>query len=265
MKLQQVINNSYYTANGYVHDENSLELLESYILYNLEVLQEFKGIVVATTYKQYPELVQANADLWKKYFPNAVMLDIPINRGHSFGIADSENAIVDYCKEQGIDWICKSSNDVIIQQSILDKQVQPADLYYLNGIGVGGMAKYNYDFGKIIEQDFYPQTNFYLLNVSKIDYLYGKQYVDETYEYIKSLSSYNGKVWEYVEGWSCEDFLKRCVQRNKLQTHHLIPTKNYVKLLTYIRDNNIHDCSHKNIVVEGVCHFQFPNEPVIQI
>jgi hypothetical protein len=265
MKLKELINKSYYTANGYLESPDSLNILESYILYNLKLLSEFKDIVIATTYKNYPELVKENEQLWKKYFPNCVLINIEKNRGHSFGIADSENAIIDYCKKNNIDWVCKSSNDVIFEESILDKEINNADLYYLNGIGYGGMVKYDFDFTRIINEDFYPQTNFYFINTTKIDYLYDKEYINETYNYIQSLSNYNGKVWEYIDGWSCEDFLKKCVKRNNLLKEHLISEKNYRILLNVIKDYNIHDCSHKNIMVEGVCHLQWPEQQIIKI
>jgi hypothetical protein len=265
MILENLINKSWYTANGYIESINSINLLEQYIVYNLSVLNKFKGVVIATTYKNYPELVKENNDLWKKYFPNCISIDIPINRGHSFGIADSENAIVEYCKKNNIEWICKSSNDVIFQEQILNKEIEEADFYYLNGIGFGGMIKYNFDFEKIIKEDFYPQTNFYFINVSKIDYLYDKDYVNKTYDYIKSIPNYNNKVWEYIDGWACEEFLKECVKRNNLSKYHLISQEKYIMLLGIIKNYNIHDCSHKNIMIEGICHYQYNNQQVIEI
>ena len=60
----------------------------------------------------------------------------------------------------------------------------------------------------IINEDFYPQTNFYFINVSKIDYLNNTEYLNSTYETIQSIPDYNGRIWEYFQGWSCEDFLK---------------------------------------------------------
>jgi len=266
MILKEIINKSYYTANGYINDLDSINLLESYITYNLPVLKEFKRIIIATTYKQQDKLlINNNKKLWTSFFPNCVLINIPENRGHSFGIADSENALVDYCKENKIDWICKSSNDVIFQGNILNKEINEADFYYLNGIGVGGMVKYEFDNKRIIDEDFYPQTNFYFINISKIDYLYDKNYVNDTYNYIQSLPEYNGRVWEYIQGWSCENFLKDCVERNNLKKEHLIPEEKYISLLDSIKQYNIHDCSHKNIMIEGVCHFHFPEQNILYI
>lgn len=265
MNLKQLINKSIYGTIGYISSQEDIDLLEQYILYNLPVLTEYKQIIVVTNYKYYPNLVEENTQLWKKYFLNCILIDLEVNRGHSFGIADSENAIVDYCKKNNIDWLCKASNDVILEKDILSKEIIDVDFYYTNGIGFGGMVKYNFDFNKIINEDFFPQTNFYFINVSKIDYLYDKNYVNKTYDYIQSLPDYNGKVWEYVEGWTCEEFLKKCIKRNNLSKYHLIPQEKYVKLLQLVKNHQIHDCSHKNIMIEGICHFQHPEQPIIKI
>jgi len=127
------------------------------------------------------------------------------------------------------------------------------------------MVKYNFNFDKIINEDFYPQTNFYFINVLKTDYLNDKEYLNETYEYIQTVEKYNGRVWEYIQGWSCEDFLKNCIRRNNLSKKHLVSEKKYHTLLKWIYEQNIHDPSHKNIMVEGICHFQYSNQHIIEI
>jgi hypothetical protein len=264
MYLKDLINKSVYSTIGYIASQDDLDLLEQYITYNLPVLKEFKQIVVATNYSAL-ELIEANTQLWKKSFPNCIILDSKINRGHNFGTADLDNLVFDWCKENNEEWLCKSANDVILQKSILDKQIEKADFYYLMGIGYGGMIPYNFDFNEILDKEFYPQTNFYFINVSKIDYLNNKQYLDETYQYVQTIPDYNGKIWEYIKGWSCEDLLKNCVERNKLIKYHLIPKEKYRILLQVVKDNQIHDCSHKNIMIEGICHFQYPNNQILEI
>ena len=263
MVLKDLINKSYYGTIGYISSLKDLEILESYILYNLPILKEYKEIIISTNFKSYPQLVVENSNLWKKYFPNCILLDSKINRGHNFGTADLDNILFNYCKTNNIKWLCKSSNDIILQSIILDKEVLNSDFYYLSGIGCGGMVKYNFNF-EIIEKDyFYPQSNFYILNVEKCDYINNKKYLDETYKQIQSIPNYNGKIWEYIQGWTCEDFLKQCVERNNLLNYHLIPPKTYRKLLQLVKDEQIHDCSHKNIMIEGICHFQHPNKNIL--
>jgi hypothetical protein len=263
MLLKELINKSIYGTIGYISSQDNLDLLEQYIIYNLPILKEFKQVIVATNYGS--ELQNENTQLWKKYFPNCIILDSPINRGHNFGTADLDNMVFDWCKQNNEEWLCKSANDIILQEPILEKQIEEADFYYLNGVGYGGMVKYNFDFDRIIDEDFYSQTNFYFINVPKTDFLNDKEYLDETYQYVQSLPDYNGKIWEYIEGWSCEDFLKNCVIRNNLSKFHLIPQEKYRILLQLVKENHIHDCSHKNIMIEGICHFQYSNQQIIKI
>jgi len=139
------------------------------------------------------------------------------------------------------------------------------DFYYMPGIGYGGAEAYNWDYDKIITEDFYPQTNFYFINTSKIDYLNNQHYLDMTYDLIKNVPDYNGKVWEYIPGWSCEDFLKQCVIRNNLSKFSLVQDDKFRILLNAIRHYNIHDSSHKNIMINGICHYHNINNEVIYI
>lgn len=264
MKLKNIINKSVYSPTGYISTIYDLHKLEQFIIYNKSVLKQYKQIVVATNYSDN-QFIELNNKLWKKYFPESIVLDSYLNRGHNFGTADIDNMVVDYCKENNLEWICKSDNDIIISPEILNKEIYNVDFYYLNGIGYGGMIKYEFDFNRIINEDFYPQTWFYLLNVSKIDFLNNKQYLNETYEYVQNIPNYNGKIWEYINGWSCEGFLKDCIDRNNLTKYHLIGLEKYVNLLQIIKDYNIHDSSYKNIMIEGICHFQYPEQQIIEI
>lgn len=263
MLLKELINKSAYGTIGYIGSYTDLEILEQYILYNLDILKEYSQIIVATNYGSPLQI--ENSNLWKKYFPDCILLNLDLNRGHNHGYADLDNLVIDYCKNNDIEWLCKSANDIIITKEILNKKIEEADFYYLNGVGYGGMVAYNFDFDKIIKEDFYPQTNFYFINISKIDYLNDKKFLDETYIKIQTIPEYNGRIWEYISGWSCEEFLKKCVKRNKLSKYHLISKEKYHILLNVVKTYIIHDCSHKNIMIEGVCHFQFPNQQIIEI
>ena len=263
MLLKDLINKSWYGTIGYVATEADLELLERYILFNLPVLKQFQNIIVATNYKEGYQ--QQNTTLWKKYFPDCIILDNAINRGHNHGYTDLDNLVFDYCKKNSIKWLCKSANDVIFKESILEKEIGEADFYYMNGIGFGGMVQYDFNFDRIVEEDFYPQTNFYFINVSKTDYLNNKEVLDQTYEVITNIENYNGKIWEYIPGWSCEGFLKECIERNNLHREHLISEQNYRILLKVVQQYQIHDCSHKQILIEGICHFPYPDQDIIVI
>jgi len=265
MKLKELINKSWYGTIGYITKQEDIDLTEQYILYNLPVLKEFKNIIVATNYKELDlNLINRHIDMWEKYFPNIILIDSKLNRGANFGYCDLDDMIFDYCKENNIEWLCKSANDVIFQESILDKEIDEADFYYLNGIGYGGMIKYDFNFSRIIDEDFYPQTNFYFINVSKTDYLNDKEHVNEIYNKVQTIPDYNGKAWEY--GFrSCEALLKECTERNNLSKYSLASEETYSILLEIIKNQHIHDSSHKNIMIEGICHFPYPEQNIIKI
>jgi hypothetical protein len=263
MDLKQVINKSVYGTIGYISSQNDLDLLEQYILYNLPILKEFKQIIIATNYGSSLQL--ENTQLWRKYFPECILIDSKINRGHHIGTSDLDNLVFDYCKENNIEWLCKSANDVIIQENILTKEVEEADFYYLNGIGYAGAKLYDFDPDRIVNEYlvdyFFPQTNFYFINVSKTDYLNDKQHVTDVYE---NMQQFGGTVWDY-NFKSCETLLGECVERNNLNRYHLITKENFTILSDVILKFNIHDSSHKNIMIENICHLHFSNKPMIKI
>jgi len=263
MLLKELINKSWYGSIGFINNDSDIELLGSYLLHNQLVLDEFEGHIFAFTYNELNEeyLEKTISSL----YPNAIIIYLDENRGHNFGTADLDNVVFDICKDLKVEWLCKASNDIILQPEVLGIEIEEADFYYMEGIGYGGIENWNFDFNKIQNEYFYPQTNFYFINVSKTDYLTDKNYIDETYNQIQSIENYNGKIWEYIQDWSCEYFLVDCVKRNNLSKYHLIPQKTYIKLLELIKQNQIHDCSHKNIMIEGICHYQYPNKNIIII
>ena len=263
MLLKELINKSWYGSIGYINSNSDIELLGSYLLHNQLVLDEFEGHIFAFTYNELNEEYLENTI--SSLYPDAIIIYLDENRGHNFGTADLDNVVFDICKDLEVEWLCKASNDIILQPEVLGIPIQEADFYYMDGIGYGGMVNWDFDFDKIQNEYFYPQTNFYFINVSKTDYLTDKDYINKTYNQIQSIENYNGKIWEYIQDWTCEDFLKQCVERNKLLKYHLIPQKTFIKLLELIKQNQIHDCSHKNIMIEGICHYQYSNQNIIII
>ena len=175
MKLNDIINKSWYGSIGYIENQESIDILGSYLLHNKPVLDEYKGHIFAFTYEVF------TYDILEKtihsLFPNAKIILLDKNRGHNFGTADLDNTIFDY---------------------------------------------------------------------------------DE----IQNIPNYNGKIWEYFQGWTCERFLKKCIERNNLSKYHLVSQKTYIKLLELIKRQQIHDCSHKNIMIEGICHYQNQNQKI---
>ena len=264
MNLKQLTNKSAYGTIGYIADETDLIRLEQYIYYNLEVLKEFSKILVATNYSG--DFQEQNTQIWKKYFPDCIIIDSPVNRGHNFGTADLDNKVFDYCKENNIEWLCKGANDIILTEKLLDWPIKEADFYYLNGFSFETIYKNHFNLDELEKNHFTPQTNFYFINVSKTDYLTSKEYLSETYSLVKTIPDYNNKPWEYIKGWSCEEFLAECVKRNNLNKFNLLNAGDlYEQLFNVIKTYYIGDPSHKNIMIQGVCHFQNPEQSIFEL
>ena len=266
MLLKELFNRCYYCSVGYVSKKEDLDILESYIQYNMSILNEFKNIITSTTYSNLDEELKLLLEqTWKKYFPNSIHIDAKISRTHSFGAADNDNNVFDYCKINNIEWMCKSANDVILDPSLLNLDVNESDFYYLNGISYEDITKSNFSYDKLYNEHFYPQTNFYIINVAKCDYLNDKKYINDTFKIMTQISNYSGKIWEYIPGWSCENFLKQCVERNNLKKYYLLNKDKHNQLCEVINQFKIGDPSHKNIMINGICHFQFPEQQIIEI
>jgi len=152
--------------------------------------------------------------------------------------------LVDYCKSNNIDWLCKSANDVILTPYVLSKEVDNADFYFMMALGVAGMKQYNFDVELTFKKLFVPQTNFYIINTSKIDEL---------------------NTEDDIEMGICEHMLENCIIRNKLKKFHLIPESKYRKLIDLVLNIPIHESSHKNILIEGVCHYHFSAEKILEL
>lgn len=266
MILKELINKSIYGVIGYISSIEDLNNLERYIIYNKDILNLFKRIVVATNYSSFYEFKNLNTQLWKKYFPNSHLIDLPVNRGYQVGTTDLDNALFNYCKDKNEIWLCKSASDIILDFSILEIEIPDSDFYYLNGIGYGGMRdKWNFNLDNILDNLFYPQTNFYFLNVSKTDYLVDIEHLNKVYNEMVIPKGFNGNIQALLQGYGCEINLAQTVGRNKLNKYHLIPRDKFKKLLHTVKSYNIHDPSHKNIMISGICHYHYIDQPIIKI
>jgi hypothetical protein len=152
---------------------------------------------------------------------------------------------------------------MIIQGALLDKEIEEADFYYLIGISYEDLYLNDFNYKKILNK-FFPQTNLYFINVSKCDYLNDKNHITEIYNKVQTISDYNGKAWEY--GFkSCETLLAECVKRNNLIKSYLLNTDKHNKLCEAVNVYEIGDPSHKNIMIDGICHFHNSKQQIIEI
>ena len=273
MTKLELINKSFVGVVAHISSDTKLESLEQYINTNKEIFDNFKGIIVAANYvdmpgldKRFNSLILRHHEIWLKYYPDVKFIDLDENRSHTFGTLDLDGAVFDYCKENDIEWLFKVNDDMLFTPEFLeDEELPEADFYYWNGIGIGGMKKYEYDNDRMIKEDYYPQTTIYFINTTKLPELHNKQVVTDGYNYCMGLENYNGKVWEVIEGFTCEDFLKNATIKNKLVKHHMTKPTTYIRLLNFIKANHIADCSHKQLIIDGFVHLQWPDQKCIII
>ena len=272
MKKIELINKSYVGISVHISSDTKLQSLEQYINTNKEIFDKFKGVIVAANYvdmpgldKRFNALIHRHHEVWLNYFDDVKFIDLDKNLGHTFGTLDLDGSLFNYCKENDIEFLFKVNDDMLYLDDFLEGEVPEADFYYYNGIGIGGMAKYEYDNDRMINEDFYPQTTQYFINTTKLPYIHKQETVDKAYEYVQKLPNYNGRVWDYIEGFSCEDLLKNAVIKNKLVTHHLIKPDTYIRLLNFIKSNQVHDPSCKQLIIDGTVHLQWPDQKCIII
>jgi hypothetical protein len=82
---------------------------------------------------------------------------------------------------------------------------------------------------------------------------------------MKTIPNYNGKIWEYIPEFSNEVFLRQCIERNNLTKSILMDKRQYEMLFNSIIHYKIGDPSHKNISINGICHFHYPQQQIIEI
>jgi ubiquinone/menaquinone biosynthesis C-methylase UbiE len=61
------------------------------------------------------------------------------------------------------------------------------------------------------------------------------------------------------------NFLKECVKRNSLSKKSFVHLDIHKKLCDALKIYQVGDPSHKNIMIEGICHFQFHTQNIIEI
>jgi hypothetical protein len=264
MKFREVAAGSVYGGISYLSGPADLERLERHIVHNLPLLGQFEGVVVATNYgsAEASELAAANRALWRRHVPGCVLLDSPLNRGHSIGTADLDNLLFDHCKTTGARRVCKSAVDVLLDAPLLDLDVEEAQFHYLNAVSYDALAEHGFDLEPFTGPGFFfPQTNFYVIDVQATDHLVDKDFLDRSWAYVQRIPDYDGRIWEHVPRWSCEQLLRKCVRRNRLTRRHLLSEAQWGEVLSLVLDRHITDCSLKNVAVNGICHLHEGETP----
>jgi hypothetical protein len=202
------------------------------------------------------DLRRANRDLWRDHFPDCVLIDSPINRGHSIGTADLDTALFDWCKSAGERWLCKSANDIALASRVLDIPVTDAQFYFINAVSYDALAQRDFDLTCFEGDFFYPQGTFWTMDTTAIDTLVDRSFLDASWRVVSRIPDYNGRIWEHLPGWACERLLANAVRRSGLNRCSLLTPEQWGEVLELTVAERITDCSLKGIEVNGICHTQ---------
>lgn len=254
-----------YGTTGYVETERDLIEAERVIGHNLPVLRRFSHVAVATNY--HPD---AAADLrrgyhamWRRHVPECTLIDSGHNRGHSIGTADLENLLWAHCRSHGQRWLCKGANDVLLDPAVFDIRVTPADFYFLNAVSYDALVQHGLNLSLFVDGFFFPQTTFYVIDTCAGDDLYDEAALDAAWHQVTAIPDYNGRIWEYLPGWSCERLLRDSVLRNGLRRCHLMSDEQWRRVLDIVVAKRISDCSFKGLSINGICHGQGLIDPAL--
>ncbi len=262
MKLKDLLPKSAFGTIATIVDESSLDKLQLFLNYNRDVVSEFKHIILSINVMDgvSEEIVEEYIQQWQQIHSNVKIIRADRNRGHMLGTIDLEEAILKYLKETklGVKYLWKSMDDVLIGPEILDVKVESVEFYYLPSISFETLEK---------NLPVVPQTTFYIIDITKIDTLYGNDVETKWTAYIQTKTANSAlKPWEmkFDIKFDCETHLYRTVKN--LTNYNLI-RMDLDKLIKHITDYKIGDPSHKNIYFDslGICHYHFYNQSVFNI
>lgn len=92
MNIKEIINKCTYGTQGYITSQEDLYKVEELIIYNLDIIDQFKNVIVATNYDG--DWKEANREMWSKYFADVTFIDLDKNRGYSHGYLHGINIIL---------------------------------------------------------------------------------------------------------------------------------------------------------------------------
>jgi hypothetical protein len=173
-----------------------------------------------------------------------------------------ENFLIHFCKKLGYKFICKSMDHVLVQKEAFKLKIDPSiDFHYTCGVGWTKCEQKDNNIQDICDTEFFPQTNFYILNVSKVDYLYDLEKVKTTKkEWEKEPEKFNGPYYIEMEAETAN-----MANRNNLSKRDIIPRDKFEQIIKNVIKFKIGDPSYKNLATCGITHFQHPYSPVYDL
>jgi len=269
MTLQQLVDHSVFGSIGLVKDEESLNKTYGFLKHNKPFLDHFPRIAVALNKVEgiSKDLVKEYKNLWTDMFPQATCWSINKNRGHMFGTIDLDESLLKYSKHNfpQYPFLFKSADDVLLDEKMLSVPLQRADFYYLPSISLetielsGGLRSIKENL-ILHRKPALPQTNFYVLNLNKVDSLYGSTVRAKQQIYRELVEKHaNIKPWEikYDDGIKFDMETLLSISTKDLSKYLLLSDECLINLCNFVYTSGVQDPSHKNILFEelGLCHF----------
>lgn len=266
VKLKELASRSVFGSVGTLLSEKDLVLFISYVKYNKNFLSHFPEILYS--FNGDSRLIDQVGPLLKEILSNNIHILTTENLGHTFGTFLNDRNIISYADQLPYDYIWKFSNDVVVKDTILDKEVSDNfGFYYINNIGYNVFNTYPKQelLSVLMSQEFYyPQTNYYIIknHINFYPDLDTIMDLKEQYETAK-ITNPGIQPWHAIQGCDCEHMLAKTVEQNNLSKKYLLSEQSTKTIIDFIHERVIHDGSHKNIAYSelgDLCHLHHPND-----
>jgi hypothetical protein len=276
MHLIDIIPNSTLVIIATYKGEESVEKAKLFTEINEYVASHFEKVrVIFNSTEDAPmNEVKKFIDVYTTTFPGAKCIYRLCNDGHMFGTMDLDEMCLWYAKEDGSKYLWKSTEDVIMDSNILGMKVPDGtEFAYLPGFSYEdlylslGTAEF---ISRYEDYPFTPQSNFFILDVTKVESLYGNDVQEKRSIYLSLLKEKPSlKPWEInfpdCVKFSCESHLGRSTKG--LKKACLLSEESFTSLAKHVRDHKEGNPAHPNIYLKepGICHFHNYKNPVYYI
>lgn len=252
--------------------ENGLEKMEGIMEFNRGVLEACHSIVlVLNRGSDVSEKVMSEVgETYRKNFKNVFLLQPhPVGMGHQVGHVTLDKTGYLFAKNNlNTKYTMKLCNDILVAGEFLDKEIEPADVYYLPAVATHEMIQ-RCDLAKqqmLSTKDYTdsPLTyqSWFFIASNNTDVLYES---DEEIERVFRSWDINGDV-KQARVLCAEHSLTKWSVTNKLKRHSLYTPEQFDNYCRFVLSNQIYDGSLKNVMLKpvGITHFHFASQPVTE-
>lgn len=252
--------------------ENTVEKMEGVMEYNRAVLESCHSVVLVlnrgddVSEKDLTEI----GNMYRQNFGYSFLLQPhPVGMGHQVGHVTLDKTGYLFAKNNlGSKYTMKLCNDILTSETLLDIQVEEADLYYLPAVATHEMVR-NRDLAKqqLLSKNDYTDSpltyqSWFFIASNNTDVLYES---DEEIERVFRLWDVKGDV-KQAKVLCAEHSLTKWSVNNKLKRHCLYTPEQFDNYCRFVVANNIYDGSLKNVMLKavGITHFHFASQPVLE-